>query len=80
MQNKKVELIFLQVKKQIKTENLDISSGSILPLLEVLRGNNQLVDSESFVEEDDASKVLESVADSKTVAAENLSASDQRGQ
>ena len=37
LQNQKVELIFLQVKRQIKNEKLDISSGSILPLLEVLR-------------------------------------------
>ena len=51
LQNKKVELVFLQVKKQIKTENLDISSGSILPLLEVLRNNNQLKGLETLADE-----------------------------
>ena len=51
LQNKKVELVFLQVKKQIKTENLDISSGSVLPLLEVLRNNNQLKGLETLADE-----------------------------
>lgn len=43
LQNEKVEFIFAQVKKEIKNENLDISSGSILPLLEVLRKNQQIM-------------------------------------
>ena len=34
LQNEKVEYIFAQVKKEIKNENLDISSGSILSLVE----------------------------------------------
>ena len=39
LQNQKVEAIFLQVKRQIKHENLNVSSGSILPLLEALRSS-----------------------------------------
>ena len=39
LQNQKVEAIFLQVKHQIKHENLNVSSGSILPLLEALRNH-----------------------------------------
>ena len=39
LQNQKVEVIFLQVKRQIKNENLDVSSGSVLPLLEALRSS-----------------------------------------
>ena len=39
LQNQKVEAIFLQVKRQIKNENLNVSSGSILPLLEALRNH-----------------------------------------
>ena len=46
LQNEKVEFIFAQVKKEIKNENLDISSGSILPLLEVLRKNQQIMNPE----------------------------------
>lgn len=46
LQNEKVEYIFAQVKKEIKNENLDISSGSILPLLEVLRKNQQILNPE----------------------------------
>lgn len=43
LQNQKVECIFVQVKREIKNEKLDISSGSILPLLEVLRKNQQIM-------------------------------------
>ena len=43
LQNQKVEYIFAQVKREIKNEKLDISSGSILPLLEVLRKNQQIM-------------------------------------
>ena len=43
LQNQKIEVIFEQVKKEIKSENLNVSSASILPLLEVLRNNRQSV-------------------------------------
>ena len=42
LQNQKVEFIFAQVKKEMKNENLDVSSRSILSLLEVLRKNQQI--------------------------------------
>ena len=51
LQNEKVEFIFTQVKKEIKNEKLDISSGSILPLLEVLRKNQQIMNPEKTSEE-----------------------------
>ena len=41
LQNQKVEAIFMQVKRGIKLENLDVSSESILPLLEALRNSQQ---------------------------------------
>ena len=47
LQNQKVEVIFKQVKKEIKSENLNVSSASIMPLLEVLRNNRQIEDDES---------------------------------
>ena len=50
LQNEKVEFIFAQVKKEIKNENLDISSGSILSLLEVLRKNQQIMNPETTSE------------------------------
>ena len=37
-------------KKEIKNENLDISSGSILSLLEVLRKNQQIMNLEATSE------------------------------
>ena len=50
LQNEKVEFIFTQVKKEIKNENLDVSSGSILSLLEVLRKNQQIMNPETTSE------------------------------
>ena len=46
MENEKVEYIFAQVKKEIKNENLDISFGSILSLVEVLRKNQKIMNPE----------------------------------
>ena len=51
LQNEKVEFIFAQVKQEIKNENLDVSSGSILPLLEVLRKNQQIINPEATSED-----------------------------
>lgn len=57
LQNQKVEFIFTQVKREMKNEKLDISSGSIFPLLEVLRKNQQITmqgtDSTDSVEVED---------------------------
>ncbi len=50
LQNEKVEFIFVQVKKEIKNENLDISSGSILSLVEVLRKNQEIMNPETTSE------------------------------
>ena len=50
LQNQKVEAIFLQVKRQIKHENLDLSSGSVLPLLEAIRSSQQSSDDTHLVE------------------------------
>lgn len=44
LQNQKIEIIFEQMKKEIKSENLNVSSASILPLLDVLRNNRQIED------------------------------------
>ena len=40
--NRRIKKLKLQVKKEIKSENLNISSASIMPLLEVLRNNRQI--------------------------------------
>lgn len=52
LQNQKVEIIFLQVKKEMKNEKLDVSSGSVLPLLEALRNTQQIMSDKNSVEED----------------------------
>ena len=61
LQNEKVEFIFTQVKKEIKNENLDVSSSSILPLLEVLRKNQQIMNPETTSEEITDSELKNSV-------------------
>jgi len=40
LKNQKIELIFQQVKKEMKNEKLEITSEAIMPLLEVLRQSN----------------------------------------
>ena len=37
LKNQKIELIFQQVKKEMKNEKLEITSEAIMPFLEVLR-------------------------------------------
>ena len=37
----------LNKEKELKSENLNVSSASIIPLLEVLRNNRQIEDDES---------------------------------
>ena len=56
LQNQKVEAIFLQVKRQIKHENLNVSSGSILPLLEALRNHQHSSNDTNSVAEVDNQK------------------------
>lgn len=51
LQNQKVEIIFEQVKKEIRHENLDVTSASALAILEVLRNVGQIVQSEKSAEE-----------------------------
>ena len=50
LQNQKIEVIFEQVKKEIKNENLNVSSASIIPLLDVLRSKHQITDDEKIEE------------------------------
>lgn len=52
LQNQKVEIIFLQVKREMKNEKLDVSSGSVLPLLEALRNTQQMMSDKNSAEED----------------------------
>lgn len=52
LQNQKVEIIFLQVKKEMKNEKLDVSTGSALPLLEALRSTQQMQSDKKSGEED----------------------------
>ena len=67
LQNQKVEAIFLQVKRQIKHENLNVSSGSILPLLEVLRNHQQYSNDTNSVEEvDNQTNISLADSDKKT--------------
>ena len=53
LQNQKVEVIFLKVKREIKNEKLDVTSGSVLPLLEALRSSQHSVAEASSAEKID---------------------------
>lgn len=46
LQNRKVEAIFEQVKKEIKNKNLDITSASVLTIVDALKGNQQILSAE----------------------------------
>lgn len=46
IQNQKIEVIFEQVKKEIKNKNLDISSASVLTIVDVLKNNQQILQTE----------------------------------
>ena len=43
LQNQKIELIFAEIKKEVQTSNLDVSSASILPVLDALRKNQDVL-------------------------------------
>lgn len=67
LQNQKVEAIFLQVKREIKHENLNVSSGSILPLLEALRNNQHSSNDTNSVEAiDNQTNISLASSDKKT--------------
>lgn len=59
LQNQKVEIIFAQVKKEIKNKNLDISSASVLTIVDALKNNQQILnDEENFETEDETEEIL----------------------
>ena len=67
LQNQKIEVIFEQVKKEIKSENLKVSSASIIPLLEVLRNTRQIEDdSENEESEKSADEKAEIISKENT--------------
>ena len=67
LQNQKIEVIFEQVKKEIKSENLKVSSASIMPLLEVLRNTRQIEDdSENEESEKSADEKAEIISKENT--------------
>lgn len=66
LQNQKIEVIFEQVKKEIKSENLKVSSASIIPLLEVLRNTRQIEDDSENEESSDEKAEIISKENTKT--------------
>jgi len=59
IQNQKVEIIFAQVKKEIKNKNLDISSASVLTIVDALKNNQQILnDEENFESEKEVEEVM----------------------
>lgn len=67
LQNQKIEIIFEQVKKEIKGENLNVTSSSVISLLEILRKNHQTVEKESESEDNNfGEEILSSRVNSVT--------------
>ena len=59
IQNQKIEIIFEQVKKEIKNKNLDISSASVLTIVDALKNNQQILNGEeNFETEDESEEIL----------------------
>ena len=66
IQNQKIEIIFEQVKKEIRNKNLDISSASVLTIVDALKNNQQILqaeenseteaETEEFLEEEKSNK------------------------
>ena len=66
LQNQKIEIIFEQVKKGIKNEKLDITSESILPMLEILRNNQQIMNDKEMIEDNTESLTVKNAIESKS--------------
>ena len=58
IQNQKIEIIFEQVKKEIRNKNLDISSASVLTIVDALKNNQQILNSEEISEVNDETEEL----------------------
>ena len=59
LQNQKVEIIFAQVKKEIKNKNLDISSASVLTSVDALKNNQKILNSEeNFETENEIEEIM----------------------
>lgn len=58
LQNRKVEVIFEQVKKEIKNKNLDISTVSVLSIVDALKNSQQILQNEE-VSEVETEEILE---------------------
>ena len=52
LQNQKIEIIFDEIKRAVKSDNIDISAAVILPVLEALRKNQQATEISSSEETD----------------------------
>jgi len=75
LQNRKVEVIFEQVKKEIKNKNLDISSVSVLSIVDALKNNQQILQTEEISGEEKPTEIFSS---SNSAFNEILKSSDEK--
>ena len=52
LQSQKIEIIFEEIKRAVRNDNIDVSSAAILPVLEALRNNQQTTEISSSEEND----------------------------
>lgn len=70
LQNRKVEAIFEQVKKEIKNKNLDITSASVLTIVDALKGNQQILSEEETSAEFVETAEIESIDNDLKIGSE----------
>lgn len=61
LQNQKIEIIFDEIKREVRSDNIDISAAAILPVLEALRNNQQTTEQTTEIsssEENDSDSAL----------------------
>ena len=70
LQNRKLEAIFEQVKKEIKNKNLDITSASVLTIVDALKGNQQILSEEETSAEFVETAEIESIDNDLKIGSE----------
>ncbi|MBR6012610.1 MAG: hypothetical protein IK062_02345 [Selenomonadaceae bacterium] len=78
LQNQKVDVIFAQVKKEIKNNNLDISSASVLTIVDALKNNQQILNTEENSESETQNEKILSTEKSELEIKDEKILSDEK--
>ena len=78
LQTQKVDVIFAQVKKEIKNNNLDISSASVLTIVDALKNNQQILNTEENSESETQNEKILSTEKSELEIKDEKILSDEK--